>query len=60
MVSSDPAGTFAPLLTAYSRARTAPLVLGVAQSRYWRAPSQYIAHQQFAIAEEEGDVELAP
>lgn len=40
------------------RGEVAPLVIGVPGAQYWRAPSQLVAHQQFADAEERGDVQV--
>lgn len=40
------------------RGQTAPLVIGVPRATFWRAPSQLIAHQQFAEAQDLDEVEI--
>lgn len=47
-----------PIHTYVKRGEAAPLVIGMRDAQYWMAPSQVIAHQQFAEAEEHGDVQI--
>lgn len=47
-----------PINIHIKRGEAAPLVIGVRGAQYWMAPSQLIAHQQFAEAEERGDVQV--